>query len=267
MDQTAAENEKTEKKVAAIPTSLSVESVKGRGSKEFGVGWTTPPLPIPHNLMNDAEGGPPLIDDNYREKKEEIALPASEDSKDTVGTSMPIQTTDSRFIPSWIRNIFIRGHRKVLIDRESQELEAFVLDGRSDILLKLPFGHSQLQYGLMRVLKRGLPPWDQYLALHPQRRRDIDRAIAAAKQQSSKTKTLVAIGTQSPRLSLADDGIVFFLSLGVVVEPIHVTDAVGRKFDVPFEHGRTSEVRTKKFNKLQTSTWPILDADGFANRQ
>jgi hypothetical protein len=153
---------------------------------------------------------------------------------------LPLPVYESRFgaLPSCLRELF--GHRdKFLHDCESQTLEAFLVHGDPETMLKLPFGHQRLTFGLKRMLKKnkGLS-WDQYLSLDSQHQRVINRTVISAKQMDSRCRTCLAIDIyKEPGLD-AERMLVFF-SLGAPVEPVRLTDCVGRKFSFPFEQCRT----------------------------
>jgi hypothetical protein len=146
----------------------------------------------------------------------------------------PLPVSQQSFFPAWLRGMF--GQTSQLSnDWESQTLEAFIIPENATGLLKVPFGHQSLTQGLRRVKKQSLP-WDQYTALGSQHHKRINQAVLEAKKLDSRERTCVAVGLNK---EYGAERIMLFFLVGAPVEPIHLKDAVGRKYTFPYEQART----------------------------
>jgi hypothetical protein len=148
----------------------------------------------------------------------------------------PLPGYDSKpgFFPSWLTGMFGQS-TKLSNEWESQTLEAFILPENSTGLLKVPFGHQNLTQGLKRMKKQCLP-WDQYTALGSQHHKRISQAVAEAKKLDSRERTCLAVGLNK---EYGPERLMVFFLVGAPVEPIHLKDAVGRKYTFPYEQART----------------------------
>ena len=165
-----------------------------------------------------------------------------DDDKEVEILSLPVYESRFGMLPSWLTDLFGRRN-KFFRDWESQTLEAFFVHKSSPVLLKLPFGHQRLTFGLKRLMKKnkGLS-WDQYISLDPQHHQQLNRAVINAKQLDSRGRTFLAIEVHKKKPCLDAERMLVFFSLGAPVEPVHLTDCVGRKFCFPFERCRTWKV-------------------------
>ena len=68
------------------------------------------------------------------------------------------------------------------------------------------------------------------------------QVASQAKRQDGRERTLVTAFDGWERHSTGASMTLVVFSLGAPVDPIHLTDCVGRKFDIPFEHCRTWDV-------------------------
>lgn len=137
---------------------------------------------------------------------------------------------------SWLSSLF-RKREKFTNDRESSELEAWLIESDSFTMRKLPFGHQKLTSMLKRTTKsRRGDIWAHYTALTPNQREAVNRATTQAHRSSRHARTCVAISAHPGRNSY----IVVFFSLGLPVQPVHLKMA-GRYFQFTFELCRTWE--------------------------
>ncbi|KAH6671662.1 hypothetical protein B0J14DRAFT_564263 [Halenospora varia] len=139
-----------------------------------------------------------------------------------------------KIIPTWLKNIFSRPEINPE-DKESQTLEAFVLSEDLKDIVKIPFGHDCLTYGLKKMKKSSLT-WDQYMSLSLEKRQSINRAVASAKRADARKRQCISVGYQK---GSSENRMILFFSLGEPVEPVHLKDAVGRRFDFQYERCRT----------------------------
>lgn len=180
-------------------------------------------------------------------EKDSPATPPTEDSKkeDDVkpdpeheAIDLPSSSGTFNFLPTWLKDLFGKSDKKFIHDWESPTLECFIVS-KEFRLLKLPFGHQRLTYGLKRTQRKIGLTWDQYMALDSPHKKEISKAISKARALDSRQRTCVAIGAQKKS---EDDFVVLFMTLGPKVEPIKFKDAVGRQYNVPFENCKTWEV-------------------------
>jgi Ubiquitin-like domain len=148
--------------------------------------------------------------------------------------ALPDNEVKQGFFPSWLRGMFGQSN-KLSNDWESQTLEAYIIPENSQGILKVPFGHQSLAQGLRRMKKQCLP-WDQYTALGSQHHKRINQAVIDAKRLDARERTCVAVGLNK---EFGSERIMLFFLVGSPVEPIHLKDAVGRKYSFPFEQART----------------------------
>ena len=177
-------------------------------------------------------------EDDKPKEDEELAVAKDDKSKDEESTQAlampPLPASQQSFFPAWLRGMF--GQTSQLSnDWESQTLEAFIIPENATGLLKVPFGHQSLAQGLRRVKKQSLP-WDQYTALGSQHHKRISQAVLEAKRLDSRERTCVAVGLNK---EYGAERIMLFFLVGAPVEPIHLKDAVGRKYTFPYEQART----------------------------
>lgn len=159
-------------------------------------------------------------------------------------SSIPGFGSQQSIFPSWIKAMFGQGNKvSNQSDWESQTLEAYILPEDSKTLLKVPLGHQTLSQGLKKMKKQCLA-WDQYTALGSQHHKRINQAVAEAKRLDSRERTCVAVGLNR---EFGSERIMLFFLVGAPVEPIHLKDAVGRKFSFPYEQCRTWPVSPKPF--------------------
>lgn len=170
------------------------------------------------------------------------AEPTEESQKDDAAKSaedeaidLPASTGTFSFLPSWLKNLFGKNDKRFTHDWESPTLECFIVSEEFK-LLKLPFGHQRLTYGLRRTQRKIGLTWDQYMTLDSPHKKEISKAINKAKALDSRQRTCIAIGAQKKS---EDDFVVLFMALGPKVEPIKFKDAVGRKFTFPYESCKT----------------------------
>lgn len=163
---------------------------------------------------------------------------ASNSSPEHEDIELPSSSGTFNFLPTWLKDLFGKNDKKFTHDWESPTLECFIVS-QEFRLFKLPFGHQRLTYGLKRTQRKIGLTWDQYMALDSPHKKEIGKAINKAKALDSRQRTCIAIGS---RKKSEDDFAVIFMSLGPKVEPIKFKDAVGRKYNIPFENCKTYEV-------------------------
>lgn len=176
----------------------------------------------------------PAAETTGADKKDNIVGPTPEEHE---AIELPSSTGTFNFLPSWLKDLFGKSDKKFTHDWESPSLECFIVS-KEFRLLKLPFGHQRLTYGLKRTQKKIGLTWDQYMALESPHKKEISKAITKARALDSRQRTCVAIGAQKKS---EDDFVVIFMSIGPKVEPIKFKDAVGRMFTIPYENCKTFE--------------------------
>jgi len=159
---------------------------------------------------------------------------AEAQSTEEVVSVLPIHDSKPGFFSSWFSGMFGQS-TKLTNDWESQTLEAFIVPENSHGILKVPFGHQNLTQGLRRMKKQCLP-WDQYTSLPSQHHKRINQAVLEAKKLDSRERTCVAVGLNK---EYGPERLMLFFLVGAPVEPIHLKDAVGRKYTFPYEQART----------------------------
>jgi hypothetical protein len=159
-------------------------------------------------------------------------------------SSLPGFGTQQSIFPSWIKGMFGQSNKvSNQSDWESQTLEAYIIPEDSKTLLKVPLGHQTLSQGLKKMKKQCLA-WDQYTALGSQHHKRINQAVTEAKRLDLRERTCVAVGLNK---EFESERIMLFFLVGAPVEPIHLKDAVGRKFSFPYEQCRTWPVSPTLF--------------------
>jgi hypothetical protein len=174
-----------------------------------------------------------------------VELAAKNNGKSPAGdTKVQISATWS-----WLRDLF--GHNdKFTQDWESKTLEACMIYSNTESLLKLPFGHQRLTYGLKKTLKSNRRlTWDQYLFLDSDSLEKLNRAVTSAKRLDSRDRTCIAIEFYRKLSEEGADRMLLFFSLGDPVLTVHLKDCIGRTFDIPFERCRTWDVSILCSNK------------------
>jgi len=181
----------------------------------------------PKEPQAEPQAEPPAATDD--KPKDDAAEPqATEAVVSVVPASKP------SLFSSWFTGMFGQS-TKVSNDWESQALEAFIIPENSHGILKVPFGHQSLTQGLRRMKKQCLP-WDQYTSLPSQHHKRINQAVLEAKKLDSRERTCVAVGLNK---EYGPERLMLFFLVGAPVEPIHLKDAVGRKYTFPYEQART----------------------------
>jgi len=195
-------------------------------------------LSLKKKLMTERVTG---IDRNIKDSTAETpANPLLVDERNPMSTlnnltalDFPPKQNNFKGLPSWLRGLF-KPKDTILNEWESQEYEAYILEPDSKKLIKLHLGHQHLKQGLQRALKKNrCLNWDDYTSLSMELHQKVVDVITSPKMSGTRKRTLLAAvpikkpGTTSERLIL-------FFSLGEEVEPIHLTDAIGRKFCFPF---------------------------------
>jgi hypothetical protein len=175
----------------------------------------------------------PMKELSVKDDKPKEDATSTEESTGAVAMP-PLPESQQSFFPAWLRGMFGQT-TKLSNDWESQTLEAFIIPENSTGLLKVPFGHQSLAHGLRRVKKQCLA-WDQYTALGSQHHKRISQAVLEAKRLDSRERTCVAVGLNK---EYGAERIMLFFLVGAPVEPIHLKDAVGRKYTFPYEQART----------------------------
>lgn len=201
----------------------------------------------------------PLVEETKpeetKEKEQPTEEPANDESKkadepqsaEDAAISLESPSGTFSILPSWLKDLFGKSDKKFTHDWESPTLECFIVS-REFKLLKLPFGHQRLTYGLKRTQRKVGLTWDQYMALESPLKKEISKAISKAKALDARQRTCVAIGSQKKKTD--DDFVILFMTLGPKVEAIKFKDAVGRMFTVPFENCKTFEVSFISFEPV-----------------
>ncbi|KAJ0158019.1 hypothetical protein CTA2_12478, partial [Colletotrichum tanaceti] len=151
-----------------------------------------------------------------------------------------------RSMGTWFGGLFGRRRRRRDDDDDvprclgDLELEATVLRNGPFPEPFLAFEPEMLRLQLKRILKRRadappspLPPADAFLARDAGLRAAVSNALLRARKKDGRARQLVTVD-----LSTDPDVAVVFMSVGPALEPIHMTDIVGRKYDIPYEQGR-----------------------------
>ncbi|KAI2464895.1 hypothetical protein F4781DRAFT_51897 [Annulohypoxylon bovei var. microspora] len=192
------------------------------------------------NSHSGAQDNPPPINNNEDKEKGNSNGHTTEHPKNRHKLRF---LRESFSLLPWTSHIFSkRGRNNFPHDHESQDLEAYLIEGdnfdpKSNPIRKLPFGHQQLTVMLKRVTKsqRG-DVWTQYTSLTSAQRESVDRALLEAHRSSSRARTCVAISSGQP----GGSHVVVFFSLGAPARPVHFRYNA-RYFQFAFELCRTWE--------------------------
>lgn len=198
-----------------------------------------PPPPAPVEVKEEPKPEEPKDQPQCTKTNDGKKAEADKPAEEIEGISLTTTSSTFSLLPRWLKNLFGKREEQFADDWESPTLECFIVSNEFK-LLKLPFGHQRLTYGLKRTQRKVGLTWDQYMA--SPNKKEISKAINKAKLIDSRKRTCVAIGAQKK----ADlDFIVLFMSLGPKVDPVHFKDAVGRIFTFPYESCRTWETVKK----------------------
>jgi len=131
----------------------------------------------------------------------------------------------------WVKGLFRRKTTPCLDD---VELEATILR-HGPFYDQMAFEPNMLRRELKRILKRrsdtssdALVPQDSQL------RSAVSNALLRAQKKDGRVRQLITVD-----LTTQTDVAVVFMSVKPALEPIHMTDVLGRKYDLPYEMCRT----------------------------
>ncbi|GKT49107.1 uncharacterized protein ColSpa_09288 [Colletotrichum spaethianum] len=151
----------------------------------------------------------------------------------------------------WVKGLFGRNSTPCLDDLE---LEATILKNRPSPEIFMAFEPKMLRLELKRILKRGSSASpDVFLTQDNQLRIAVLNALLRAQSKDGRVRQLITVD-----LSKEPDVAVVFMSVEPALEPVHMTDMLGRKYDIPYELCRSVQ-RFKDVNRL----WPIVRDGAF----
>ncbi|KAK5653820.1 hypothetical protein OQA88_7978 [Cercophora sp. LCS_1] len=161
----------------------------------------------------------------------------------------------TKLVPNWVSFMFTSPPAKLPADMASQTLEAWMIDQDGQRMpIKVPFDQAGLQDGLKKAMKnKPGSTWHQYVDLGMATQQSIQRAIRHAKTQTPNTRT--CLGVQEIKKPGESPTYCVFLTLGDPLHPLHLTDAVGRNYCIPYE-------RVRLWSELQNFLVSQFDVDG-----
>ncbi|KAJ0329724.1 hypothetical protein COL922a_012714 [Colletotrichum nupharicola] len=163
----------------------------------------------------------------------------------------------------WMRGLFGRG----LPPLDHLELEASIIHGGYQLHSKkkppvLAFEPKTLLRQLKRVLRKvGDTPGDQLIGLDAQFRLAVQNAPQRAQNKDGRVRNLIAVDTRG-----MPEFVVAYMSMEPALEPIHLTDSIGRTIVMPYEQCRTLKGarniihgRFRDINRM----WPMISQGAF----
>ncbi|KDN67381.1 hypothetical protein CSUB01_07936 [Colletotrichum sublineola] len=159
----------------------------------------------------------------------------------------------------WVKGLFGRNVTPCLND---MELEATVLRDGPFPEPFLTFEPKMLRLELKRILKRR--PNTSNDALIPQGsqlRFAVSNALLRAQKKDGRVRQLITVD-----LATQPDVAIVFMSVEPALEPVHMTDILGRKYDIPYELCRTVQgARTSIHNRFRdvNRLWSIVRDGAF----
>ncbi|CCF33649.1 hypothetical protein CH063_05797 [Colletotrichum higginsianum] len=160
----------------------------------------------------------------------------------------------------WFRGLF--GRHDIPCLNDLGELEATVLRNGPFPEAFLAFEPRMLRLELKRILKhRTNASADAFLTQDTELRAAVSNALLRAQKKDGRVRQLVTVD-----LSTNPDVAIVFMSVEPALEPIHMTDIVGRKYDIPYEQGRTVQgARASIHQRFRSANrlWPIIRDGAF----
>uniref|UniRef100_L2GGZ3 Ubiquitin-like domain-containing protein n=1 Tax=Colletotrichum fructicola (strain Nara gc5) TaxID=1213859 RepID=L2GGZ3_COLFN len=162
-----------------------------------------------------------------------------------------------------MRGLFGRG----LPPLDHLELEASIIHGGYQLHSKkkppvLAFEPKTLLRQLKRVLRKvGDTPGDQLIGLDAQFRLAVQNAPQRAQNKDGRVRNLIAVDTRG-----MPEFIVAYMSMEPALEPIHLTDSIGRTIVMPYEQCRTLKgARNIIHNRFRDigRMWPMISQGAF----
>ncbi|GKT60637.1 hypothetical protein ColTof4_00763 [Colletotrichum tofieldiae] len=159
----------------------------------------------------------------------------------------------------WVKGLFGRNAIPCLND---MELEATVLRNGPFPEAFLAFEPKMLRLELKRILKRrSKDSPDAFLTQDNQLRFAVSNALLRAQKKDGRVRQLITVD-----LSTQPDVAIVFMSVEPALEPVHMTDILGRKYDIPYELCRTVQgARTSIHHRFRdvNRLWPIVRDGAF----
>ena len=190
----------------------------------------------PQNILHIADQSTEVVE-NYN------CVSLKDDDLKAKVLPLHVNKNRSELLPSWFKSLF--GSRdNFLQDTESETLELFMVHKTPRIFTKLPFGHQRLTFGLKQLTKKNKKAlqWAQYMSLDFKSLEAIESVIVRVKKLDSRQRTCLAFDFLKKEPGVDDERMLIFFSVGAPIEPVQLTDCVGRKFSFPFERCRTWKV-------------------------
>ncbi|OHE91972.1 hypothetical protein CORC01_12708 [Colletotrichum orchidophilum] len=132
----------------------------------------------------------------------------------------------------WFKGMFGRSTIPSIGDLE---LEATVLRNGPFPESFLALEPKMLRLELKRILKQSSKaPGDAFLVQDDQLRSAVQGALFRAQRKDGRVRQLITVD-----IATRPDVAVVFMSVDPAAEPVHMTDILGRKYDIPFEQCRT----------------------------
>ncbi|KAK2021508.1 hypothetical protein LX32DRAFT_658388 [Colletotrichum zoysiae] len=159
----------------------------------------------------------------------------------------------------WVKGLFRRNATPNLNDLE---LEAAVLRNGPFPEPFLAFEPKMLRLELKRILKRrSVTSTDELVPQDSELRSAVSNALLRAKRKDGRARQLIAVD-----LKTQPDVAIVFMSVEPALEPVHVTDILGRNYDIPYELCRTVQgARTSIHRRFKDvdRLWPIVKDGAF----
>ncbi|KAK2043555.1 hypothetical protein LZ31DRAFT_566454 [Colletotrichum somersetense] len=159
----------------------------------------------------------------------------------------------------WVKGLFRRNATPNLNDLE---LEATVLRNGPFPEPFLTFEPKMLRLELKRILKRrSVISTDELVPQDSELRSAVSNALLRAKKKDGRARQLIAID-----LKTQPDVAIVFMSVEPALQPVHITDILGRNYDIPYELCRTVQgARTSIHRRFKDvgRLWPIVKDGAF----
>ncbi|KAK2753627.1 hypothetical protein CKAH01_17547 [Colletotrichum kahawae] len=241
---------------AQVSRAPSICGDKVDGEKKTGsVKESFAPPPPPPPAFMEPPPPPPVMDYPPPPPPEPIDIKLM-----TPKRRFPAKVFNS--MAEWMRGLFGRG----LPPLDHLELEATIIHSGYHIHSKKPpvlaFEPKTLLRQLKRVLRKvGDTPGDQLIGLDAQFRLAVQNAPQRAQNKDGRVRNLIAVDTRG-----MPEFIVAYMSMEPALEPIHLTDSIGRTIVMPYEQCRTLKgARSIIHNRFRdiNRMWPMISQGAF----
>lgn len=196
------------------------------------------PTSLPTN--SNTVQGPPLAQLPPEEKHSSPTKPIGTKASKTIGTTLNnLGQNLSNKMEDLKHRVFGKDD-DFKCDYESTELEAYIAYGlKTELPMKIPFGHRRLQYGLKRLAEdideKCFSTFNHYMAAGAHTQAIIDDVVREANRMQKCERTLLSTSV----FCRPSDGrlvsLISFFSIQPEKPRVAFEDAIGRKYSLPFE--------------------------------